>query len=410
MKKNIISYIKLFFYYLVRIWYQILPSFIFMIIKQQIEYIRTYRSYNDKFRLKIFSTLPQKSTTPNTLTIFEPKEIKIIITLMDCFYLSKQKQIELGEPYLPGQDWSKQFKNNWGEYSDALYRKDINAMTILLRNFFRNDGISGLWGSNDMFNNFCNQSKYSSLISAEMMMKHYMVWKSLCPETSLSFLDAPKIGNPYGYLLDGALLYEPVFEYHFQADYFHRLLSKIDTPVIMEIGGGFGGLAYFLLKISPKIKYIGFDLPENILIQTYYLSNAFPNARILTYSAEFKKLDKSILEQFDIVLLPNFTLHDVESSLADLIVNIRSLSEMSMETIITYLREIDRIGRLFFFHENIAKPRNDKGYGIPSRIFPPLDNFLIISAAESKWPKYKMDSGYPCEENLFIHKDLLSSF
>jgi hypothetical protein len=83
---------------------------------------------------------------------------------------------------------------------------------------------------------------------------------------------------------------------------------------------------------------------------------------------------------------------DVESSLVDLIVNVRSLSEMSVETIREYMKHIDRIGRLFFFHENIFAPRRDGVFGIPSSQFPPLSNFRLIAACESRWPKYQKRS------------------
>jgi hypothetical protein len=107
--------------------------------------------------------------------------------------------------------------------------------------------------------------------------------------------------------------------------------------------------------------------------------------------------------------LPNFTLPDIESSIADLIINIRSLSEMQFETIKEYMHQIDRIGRLFFFHENIFAPRRDGLFGIPSTTFPSLANFRLIASAESRWPKYQKDSGYPCQENLYIHRDVISN-
>ena len=255
-----------------------------------------------------------------------------------------------------------------------------------------------------MFKAFCNLDGISDRQRELMMLKHFAVWRTAFPNTSLVELDAPRIGNPWGYNFAGMVLYEPVFEYHFQAQYFRRLLSETETPVVLEIGGGFGGLAFHLLRCGGPIKYIGLDLPENISIQTYYLTCAFPCARILTYSKNFSRLDHTTISNYDIILLPNFVLPDIESSTADIIINIRSLSEMASETIAEYIHQIDRIGRLFFFHENIFAPRRDGLWGIPSSEFPALDNFTLIAASESRWPKYKLGTGYPCQENLYIHR------
>jgi hypothetical protein len=133
------------------------------------------------------------------------------------------------------------------------------------------------------------------------------------------------------------------------------------------------------------VQYIGFDLPENALIQDYYLSCAFTGGAF--------------------TLLPNFELPKVKIK-ADLIINLGSLSEMPRETILEYLKQIDRIGRLFFFHENLAGERGDSLHGIPISEFPQLTSFTQVSSSISRWPRYQGTS-YPCEERVFIHKSKL---
>ncbi|OQY44494.1 MAG: hypothetical protein B6247_30195 [Candidatus Parabeggiatoa sp. nov. 2] len=335
-------------------------------------------------------------------------EIDLVGKVISSFNAAKQVQNKMPKPYLPSGGWEKFLNNEWQKnYYDATSQKNVTTMAALLRNFFRNEAISGIWGNEKMFNRFCHLSKLEALFKSNLIKSHYVVWKNTFPTVPLKELEAPKFGNPWGYRFDNTLLYEPVFEYNFHAHYFDNLLHNLQNPVVVEIGGGFGGLAYQLLCCRSSIKYIGFDLPENILIQTYYLSCTFPNAKILTYSGDSVPLTSELLEHYDIVLLPNFELPQLESSIADIIINIRSLSEMSKETIIEYFNQIDRIGRLFFYHENIYKPRSDGLFGIPSTDFPALNNFVLASASETRWPKYQSDSGYPCQENLFIHRNVL---
>ncbi len=115
------------------------------------------------------------------------------------------------------------------------------------------------------------------------------------------------------------------------------------------------------------------------------------------------------IEDYNIILLPNFVLPKIESGVADLVINVRSLSEMLFETIEEYLHQIERLTRLFFFHENIFMSRSDKLHGIPSSEFPKMPSLALIAESESRWPKYQATSGsgYPCRENLYIRRSVL---
>lgn len=338
----------------------------------------------------------------------KPNNEKVLVQrLISSFCVAKETQLNMPKPYLPHEEaWKDFLAIEWRNYYDAISHEDYETIAALLRNFFRNGGISGMWAEKEVFKSFCNQKMLAQLSRENSMKSQYLVWRNNLPFISLKDLNAPKVGNPWGYRFGDMLLYEPVFEYNFHAHYFDRLLCDVQNPVVIEIGGGFGGLAYHLLRCRSSIKYIGFDLPENILIQTYYLSCTFPNARIFIYQENSPPLNRQHLEHYDIVLLPNFELPRVDSLIADLIINVRSLSEMSYETITEYFSQIDRIGRLFFYHENIFKTRKDGLFGIPSSDFPALDNFIQIAASESRWPKYDCNSMYPCQENLFIHRNI----
>jgi hypothetical protein len=335
------------------------------------------------------------------------REPELVAKLMVSYRAAKERQKQLEGPYLPGGDWKVLLESQWGTYREAINRADVPAVAALLRNFFRNDGISGFWGGSRMFETFVALEGAESLGRADLMRRQVEAWRAAWPGAPVAELDAPRIGNPWGYLVEEALLYEPVCEYHHQARHFANLLSEVSAPVVLEIGGGFGGLGYQIARRIPGVRYLGFDLPENVLLQSYYLLCAFPGARVLTYDAGLATVRRETLADYDFVLLPNFMLPEVESSSADLVVNVRSLSEMPVETIDEYHRQIDRLGRLFFFHENIFKDRSDGWYGTPSTRFPALENFVRVAKSESIWPRYQRDSGYPCHENLYIRRSVL---
>jgi putative sugar O-methyltransferase len=340
-------------------------------------------------------------------------EEELVRKVVSSFNAAKKAQANVAEQYQPSGGWKNAFDDRLKKFYEYTTKGNYGGVADLLRNFFRTEAIAGLWGGSSIFRDFCTLSsshnRPARLYVEDLIKKHYLVWRKNLPSVDLKELDAPHVGNPFGYCFNDFVLLEPVFEYNFQAHYFDKLLTDVQKPVVIEIGGGFGGLAHHLLRCRPSIRYVGFDLPENLLIQTYYLSCLFPNARIAVYQEGGRPLTLKELDNYDIVLLPNFELERTDSLIADLVINVRSLSEMSYETIAEYFAQIDRVGRLFFFHENICRPRKDSLFGIPSTKFPSLKNFTQILATESRWPKYSADSLYPCQENLFIRSSVISN-
>jgi hypothetical protein len=51
-------------------------------------------------------------------------------------------------------------------------------------------------------------------------------------------------------------------------------LRRLERPRILEIGGGYGGLAYFLTRILPKASYVLVDLPSSLMHSGCYLGVA----------------------------------------------------------------------------------------------------------------------------------------
>ncbi len=335
----------------------------------------------------------------------QDNEKEAVADSLRSYSIAKRNQSTAAPAYLPGGGWS-----HTGEFPYVASTEptggEIVEWAAYLRNFFRTNAISGMWDEPGMiFSSFSKLSRAEAAFKNGIMNAHYRSWLEAIPSADLGGLDAPHVGNPWGYMFKGHLLYEPVFEYSYQAHYINGLLAHLNSPVVLEIGGGFGGLAYHLLRNRGKrLRYVGIELPEKMLLQAYYLRSVFPDSRIFSYDGSGWPKNA---EDYDVILLPNYVLPGVPSSYADMVLNFRSLPEMSLATITEYIRQIDRIGRLFFYHENIYKARGDGGHGIPTVDFPPLSNFTLIFSAESRWLKYGAQSPYPCHENLLIRNEVL---
>jgi hypothetical protein len=122
------------------------------------------------------------------------------------------------------------------------------------------------------------------------------------------------------------------------------------SATIVEIGGGFGGMLAKMKDLFPDTKCIMFDLPEVNVCQTYYLSQRYPNARILGFKDFVQRGPVIFEEKADFLILPGWLIQEMPDGTANLIVNARSMMEMTPEIIDFYFSQIQRavpVGGLF---------------------------------------------------------------
>src|SRR5262249_47309985 len=99
---------------------------------------------------------------------------------------------------------------------------------------------------------------------------------------TIADLAKPNIKNPFKVMIDGTLV-------RFKTPYQHYCTYRLSTllnaksSTIAKIGGGFGGMAYFLLRDRQPLTYFDFDLPETITLTSYFLMKAFPSLTFLLY-------------------------------------------------------------------------------------------------------------------------------
>jgi putative sugar O-methyltransferase len=188
------------------------------------------------------------------------------------------------------------------------------------------------------------------------------------PSKSLDLLRRPPVGNPYGYNLDGTTIYVGA-EYHYHySTAIQRMLKHEAKPVVFELGGGFGGMAYYLLRDTKNITYIAADLPENAALQAYYLISHFPDKRI----ALFGEFDAASFDQeeYDAVIIPNFCIEKLKTDIAHLSFNSYSLAEMDLQSVNNYIHHICRISSRFFYHLNhVVWPVNSDDFPIDYQKF-----------------------------------------
>jgi hypothetical protein len=143
-------------------------------------------------------------------------------------------------------------------------------------------------------------------------------------------LDFPDVGAAYGLLVGGRLISPESPDQIYGAA---RLRSVIAThlpatsepPRIVEIGGGYGGMAYWLLRMLDA-RYVIVDLPIVCAIQGYFLSQALGHSAVALHGEP----------PAAVTILPAHALGAVQTP-CDIVVNKDSLPEIPRQSAVAYL-------------------------------------------------------------------------
>ncbi|MCP5489907.1 MAG: putative sugar O-methyltransferase [Chlamydiales bacterium] len=128
-------------------------------------------------------------------------------------------------------------------------------------------------------------------------------------------------------------------------------LVKQGNPIkVLEIGSGYGALAFFMKQVFPSVQYTLLDIPESLLFSSIYVSL---NCQDCTHA--FAICDS--VEEFqkaDFRYVPNYAAHTLEEDF-DLVINTLSMSEMTEYQIKTYIdlmKSFWLVKRGIFFEQN----------------------------------------------------------
>jgi putative sugar O-methyltransferase len=142
-------------------------------------------------------------------------------------------------------------------------------------------------------------------------------------ELGVLHLDEPILGNPPPVFLDGRLVSQDLANSAIEAAAIDRLGSSKPPRSILEIGAGYGRLAYVLMSMNPSCRYTIVDIQPALAISEWYLRRLFPERHIVFVDPE--------------------SIDDLPDDSFDLAISISSLQEMTREQIGDYIRLLDRV-------------------------------------------------------------------
>ena len=274
----------------------------------------------------------------------------VLERITKAYLKAKEDQKNLKPPYRVGALWQSTLDKQYQGIITALRSKDMESLRAILENFSRADFSASQGGGVDIAN-IKKQFLYKYLF-VNTWYKYFNIYKEVIQREP--DLDYPLVGNPAGLFYGGKVIPIEAIRFSYCAEQMLPLLEGKNHPVICEIGGGNGGQAYALMsKSANALTYIDLDIPEMLVIATYFLMMALPGKSFLLYGEG--PWEDGALEKYDIVMLPYFLIPQMEANTVDLFFNQRSFSEMDGKTVLEYVHQIERICRGYFMHINHNK-------------------------------------------------------
>jgi putative sugar O-methyltransferase len=164
----------------------------------------------------------------------------------------------------------------------------------------------------------------------------------------LDLIPEPAVGDPvlvrYGARTVSEDLCHSVEEY---SSIVSGLPSDRSCDTIVEIGAGYGRLAYVFLRASRDVRYHIVDIPPALFVAQWYLTSVLPDVPVFRFR-QFRTYEEVADEMAGarLVFLEPQQLALLPDDYADLAISISTLHEMVPDQVSWHLATIDRLCRV----------------------------------------------------------------
>tara|TARA_X000001036_G_C20628204_1_gene786034 strand:- start:202 stop:1365 length:1164 start_codon:yes stop_codon:yes gene_type:complete len=276
-------------------------------------------------------------------TTIDKSDLPLAKRIFNSFKLMKSEQDHKSALYKPSSLWQSQINESYSFLLESYKNNDVEKFLYFLQNFGNWNKFLGV-ESQGLIKKYNKNSLLKNFLKYEIFEGQLNLWKYFNKEKNLKEVELPKYGNQVGALVENNFVVIGSFSNHIYADILINYLDQNST--IMELGGGYGKFAYYILKKRKNFTYIDFDIPETLTLASYFLSKCFPNKKNFFYGeAEF---DKNIEINHDLIFLPSWEIEKMNDNTVNLALNKNSLGEMDPLAAKNYLKHIHRTSKYFF--------------------------------------------------------------
>jgi hypothetical protein len=271
-------------------------------------------------------------------------DTELLERICTAYIKSVERQKSAPDTYKATEWWEQIRRTSLTRVRQALLTRDFPALQEMYRNFYRDSCSAGLLGvpygmSSSYFGGTIKDVHRHFYLSHVLYRLDY--WMAQTDNRFvLSDLTGPPLGNPFGIQLGDTLIRVGAEYAHYCAHRISLLLGS-GKATVAEIGGGFGGMAYYLLRDQTNVTYLDFDVPESIALSSYYLMKAFPQLKFLLYGEQ--ELTNEAIGRANVVLMPMFELDALQAESVDVCFSSHAISDLSSKAMDIYLANISRV-------------------------------------------------------------------
>jgi hypothetical protein len=313
--------------------------------------------------------------------MFTPVETDFVIAerVIDAFHSAREAEADQTSGVAPAGDlWADIGSRSHSEFVAFVGKRDVKGVAQILANALHHPVSRGLcWDESNRLTYDIAQTSEGSALIGLMIADRFIAFGEALGVTGVELAEYGLYGN---YSIDGLhAIYEGIEKacgvalsipecfglfgirigehtihtmtpsHAYMAWRVDQVLDSTSGSEVCEIGGGYGGSAYFSFLRSPK-RYTIIDLPVVNALQAYFLSKTCgpDNVRMFGEPKEGQTLN----------VLPYWEMANLKARSVDLVLNQESLPEIERAKAEEYIAEIERTTRGLFLsinHESAAR-------------------------------------------------------
>ena len=204
----------------------------------------------------------------------------------------------------------------------------------------------------EMYYNLKNQ--FPELYNKSLIHHKGLYEELVC--NNLSKISIPDIFKITGLKLDdNTIVPHTAYRIGYNKHKINSVNLKNKKNIYLEIGGGFGLLAY-LQNRDTNCCYIIVDIPNVGILSGFFLMSL--GLKVCFYG-EYDVLNEELFNNYDIIIIPPNEMENIPKNSCDFIINTASFTEMSKESIMYYIKQVNRIRPQYLYTDGHLNSQND---------------------------------------------------
>jgi len=288
--------------------------------------------------------------------IVDERDMDLAIRIFKSYKEMKNDQHQVNKIYKPSSYWQKHLDLDFIYLKKSYESNNLEKFLFFLQNF-------GNWNRYLGIENQTLIKKYSKnfflrkFLINKVFYTNLKLWKFFnCKYSNLSDIHLPNYGNHNGALINNHFVVIGSFFNDIYSKIIKKYLKKKERNIFLDLGAGYGKLAYYILRDIENSCFIDLDIPEVLILASYYLSKCFPEKKIFLYGEN--SINDKLTKDYDLVFLPNWEIEKIKENEIEIVINKNSLGEMDSNAAKNYINHIHRISK-YFFSMNHESFRNE---------------------------------------------------